>query len=50
MPVLESEESAEQTTNQKGQGLKMLTPGQMLCRLLISLTQLKGGNNSENLK
>ena len=28
----------------------MLTPNQMLSRLPITLTQLKAGNNSENLK
>ena len=36
--------------NQEGQGLKILTPGQMLSRLPISLAQLKAGNNSEKLK
>ena len=35
---------------QSGQGLKILTPNQMLSRLPISLAQLKGGNNSEKLK
>ena len=30
MPDLESEESAEQEKNQKGQGLKILTLSQML--------------------
>ena len=35
---------------QKGQGLKILTPSQMLSRLPISLAQLKAGNNSEKLK
>ena len=35
---------------QEGQVLKILTPGQMLSRLRISLAQLKVGNNSENLK
>ena len=34
----------------KGQGLKILTPDQMLSRLPISLAQLKAGNNSEKLK
>ena len=33
-----------------GQGLKILTPNQMLSRLPISLAQLKAGNNSEKLK
>ena len=31
----------------KRHGLKILTPYQMLCRLPITLAQLKGGNNSE---
>ena len=35
---------------QKGQGLKILTPNQMLSRLPITLVQLKAGNNSEKLK
>ena len=35
---------------QRGQGLKILTPDQMLSRLPISLAQLKAGNNSEKLK
>ena len=50
MPDLESEESVEQRRNKKGQGLKILTPQQMLSRLLISLAQLKAGNNSQKLK
>ena len=45
MPDLESEESVT-----KGQGLKILTPNQMLSRLPITLAQLKAGNNSEKLK
>ena len=39
MPDLESEESAEQRRNQNGQGLKILTPNQMLSRLPITLAQ-----------
>ena len=35
---------------QKGQGLKILTPNQMLSRLPIALAQLKAGNNSDKLK
>ena len=35
---------------QEGQGIKILTPNQMLSRLTISLAQLKAGNNSEKLK
>ena len=46
MSDLESEESAEH----KRQGLKILTPQQMLSRLPISLAQLKAGNNSQKLK
>ena len=46
MPELESEESAAQ----RGQGLKILTPQQMLTRLPISLAQLKSGNNSQKRK
>ena len=36
--------------NQEGEGLKILTPNQMLSRLPINLAQLKAGNNSEKLK
>ena len=36
--------------NQSGEGLKTLTPRQMLSRLTISLAQLEAGNNSEKLK
>ena len=35
---------------QQGQGLKILTPYQMLSRLPISLAQLKAENNSEKLE
>ena len=35
---------------QSRQGIKILTPNQMLGRLLISLAQLKAGNNSEKFK
>ena len=47
MPELESEESVAQRRNQTGQGLKILTPNQMLSRLPISFAQLKAGNNSQ---
>ena len=50
MPKLESEESAAERRNQQGEGVKILTPNQMLSRLPISLAQLKAGNNSEKLK
>ena len=36
--------------NQDGQGLKILTPHQMLSRLPITLAQIKSGNNLEKLK
>ena len=36
--------------DQSGQGLKILTPNQMLSRLPNSLAQLKAGYNSEKLK
>ena len=35
--------------SQEGEGLKILTPNQMLKRLPIALAQVKAGNNSENL-
>ena len=35
---------------QSGEGLKILTPSQMLSRLPISLAQLEAGNNSQKLK
>ena len=35
---------------QQGQGLKILTPNQMISRLPIAWAQLKAGNNSEKLK
>ena len=52
IPDLESEKSAAQRRNESssGQGLKILTPDQMLNRLPISLAQLNAGNNSEKFK
>ena len=35
---------------QRGSGLKIPTPNQMLSKLPITLTQLKAENNSEKLK
>ena len=35
---------------QKGQGIKILTPNQMLNRLPIALAQLQAGNNPNKLK
>ena len=34
---------------EEGEGLKILTPNQMLKRLTIALAQVKAGNNSESL-
>ena len=50
MPDLESEKSAEQRRKQEEQGLKILTPQQMLSSLPILLAQLQAGNNSQKLK
>ena len=50
MPELESEESAAERRNQQGEGVKILTPNQMLSRLPISLAQLQAGNKSSKLK
>ena len=50
MPELETEEFDEQRRNQQGQGLKILTPKQMIIRLPVLLVQLKAGINSERLK
>ena len=36
--------------SQQGEGLKILTPNQMLNRLPIALSQLQAGNNSDKLK
>ena len=47
MPELESEESTAERRNQQGQGLKLLTPGQILSRLPITLAQSRAGNNSK---
>ena len=49
-PELESEKSAAKRRNQQGEGVKILTPNQLLCRLPIYLAQLKAENNSEKLK
>ena len=35
--------------NQLGEGLKVLTPDQMLSRLPITVAQLEAGNNSQKL-
>ena len=48
MPELETKEEA--TQRQQGQGLKILTPQQMITRLPILLAQLKSGSNSQKFK
>ena len=48
MPPLETEREAAE--RQQGQGLKILTPQQMITRLPVLLAQLKAGNNSQKLK
>ena len=44
--ILEARKLARE---QEGEGLKILTPNQMLKRLPIALAQIKAGNNSERL-
>ena len=39
---------AKSRAKQKGTGIKILTPNQMLKRLPIVLAQIKAGNNSES--
>ena len=51
MDDLESKEYVEQRTNQRVQGLKILTPSQMRSKLPISLAQIKTEiTNSEKFK
>ena len=50
MPELGSEESAAQRRNQRGQGLKIITPQQMLSRLPISLSRIKQEIIHKNLR
>ena len=40
---------AKKLARQEGEGLKILTPNQMLKRLPIALAQIKADNNSESL-
>ena len=49
MPELESDEYVAERRNKSGEGLKILTPNQILSRLPITLAQLKAGNNSQKL-
>ena len=50
MSSLETEKSAAKKRNQQGQGLKILTPDEMLSRVPTTLAQLNAKNNSEKLK
>ena len=50
MSSLENEKSAAEKRNQQGQGLKILTPNEILSRLPTTLAQLNVKNNSEKLK
>ena len=45
--ILEAKRLAKES--QEGEGLKILTPNQVLKRLPIALAQVKAGNNSESL-
>ena len=45
--ILEAKKLARE--DQKGEGIKILAPNQMLKRLSIALAQVKAGNNSESL-
>ena len=47
-PPLEDEQDAEK--RQKGQGLEIVTPKQMITRFQILLAQLKAGNTVKSLK
>ena len=48
LPELETEEQAEK--RQKGQGLKIMTPSQLITRLPILLAEKQAGNTSNKLK
>ena len=48
--MLPSESEEDAAERQQGQGLKILTPKQMITRLPILLAQLKAGSNSQKLK
>ena len=47
--ISDNKNQAIKETKQRGTGLKILTPKQMLQRLSIALAQVKAGNNSESL-
>ena len=46
--IVEKNLKFNKQNQQKGQGIKILTPNQMLNRLPIALPQLQAGNNSKN--
>ena len=46
--LFEAKNKAKNQTT-KGEGLKILTPKQLLQRLLIALAQVKAANNSDKL-
>ena len=48
--VVESILKFNEQNQQKGQGIKILTPNQMLNRLPIALAQLQAGNNPNKLE
>ena len=45
-----NEQNQPNQQNQQGEGLKILTPNQMLSRLPITLAQVKAGTSSDKLK
>ena len=47
--LMMSEAKTKAAKANKGNGIKILTPKQMLQRLPIALAQVKAGNNSESL-
>ena len=49
-PTLMSELESEKSTTQQGQGVKILSPNQMISRLPALLAQLKAENNSQKIK
>ena len=48
--IVEKIRKFNEQNQQKGQGIKILTPNQVLNRLPIALAQLQAGNNSNKLK
>ena len=48
--IVEKIRKFNKQNQQKGQGIKILTPNQKLNRLPLALAQLQAGNNSNKLK